>query len=367
IEERAEFEILNIRENPHSSVSSLVNAENVRECPSRIRYWTCRARRSRPRGSRKYLFRSPPPQQISSRDRSRSMTDPIESNPLLPPELEQIIFTYAVEIQTGQVTNLSLVAKRVREWLIPVVYKMVIITLSRSFPTKNYFTLDQYKKYGPHIRYLGISCMAIKTLDPNYLQDANGSVSALIASYLQCCPNLVDFALWGTSVSTGTLEALSKAPLKYLTINMSSIIHLLGVPNAQPLFPDVTHLDLRGESIAVVQFLPIHFPNLTHLALKESLASQDTIKGMFERDSTRLPSRRLQILVLGFSSRLRLAYDEGFPTEKLGGLAEEHRRIIVHAFRDRIEDWETRIRGEAGQGLDIWAYAEKAIAERKLI
>ncbi|TFK62423.1 hypothetical protein BDN72DRAFT_848718 [Pluteus cervinus] len=74
-------------------------------------------------------------------------------DPYLPLELERISFLHTLQIQVQEPTNLFLVAKRVRAWLLPTVFEVVIIHSGRFFPFR-FADHDQFLEYGPHLRHL---------------------------------------------------------------------------------------------------------------------------------------------------------------------------------------------------------------------
>ncbi|TFK65225.1 hypothetical protein BDN72DRAFT_845810 [Pluteus cervinus] len=72
-----------------------------------------------------------------------------ESSPRLPPELEHTIFVLAVEDDVQEAKNLLLIAKRVFDWLIPHVFKVVQFKADYYLPIA--FNESVYRKYGHHV------------------------------------------------------------------------------------------------------------------------------------------------------------------------------------------------------------------------
>ncbi|TFK61976.1 hypothetical protein BDN72DRAFT_903614 [Pluteus cervinus] len=182
----------------------------------------------------------------------------------LPPELEQVIFVHAFQNVNQSPSDLFLVARRVREWLVPIAFRVVIFHKHRIFPLK-FDRLAQFVSYGSHIKALLLSRFRVGShLEP--------SVPSLI-DFLAQCPNITDLALWWESPPIGLDTLLNLSQLTHLSIDIHHLLQLDGVSKSTQLslFPNITHLDtIRSRELdqnekTFIQ-LAHHFPALTHIA-----------------------------------------------------------------------------------------------------
>ncbi|KAJ7465391.1 hypothetical protein B0H11DRAFT_2197794 [Mycena galericulata] len=167
-----------------------------------------------------------------------------ETDPRLPPELEQAIFEISALSRPIAIPNLMLVAQRVKIWVEPILYRIVFLSdgsstpPSHGFPAFNFRTFLKaigrkppgFFKYA--VRYLFLddppSCEEVKILD-------------LI---LTACTGITSLFAW--TALDGHLSALNALDsLHHLTVN---IVDLFGPDPtgcfAQPLFYNITHLEL---------------------------------------------------------------------------------------------------------------------------
>ncbi|KAJ6505230.1 hypothetical protein C8R45DRAFT_1181337 [Mycena sanguinolenta] len=177
-------------------------------------------------------------------------------DPRLPPELERGIFEIAALARPIWIPALILVARRVKFWVEPLLYHVVLL---KNGIRHNLHNLDlpsslrtRWSKDPTTSSMLGTSSLT-------------AGVTNLYAQFL-CTPNLLP------SISGFT-------DLKYLTIDVHT---LCGTTVPLPLFLRVTHLELldftaEGESVDRV-FQNLSFiPCLTHIAFNihlDTLASQ---------------------------------------------------------------------------------------------
>ncbi|TFK73877.1 hypothetical protein BDN72DRAFT_135462 [Pluteus cervinus] len=111
--------------------------------------------------------------------------DSQELIPRLPPEIEYEIFVLAFKSQGAGRTNLLCVARRVRDWLIPLIYNALVFGIADSDKLP---TLSAFQLYGHHIHQL----LLIHVLPIPESQ---------IFKY---CPNIWNLGFWvGASLNEG--------------------------------------------------------------------------------------------------------------------------------------------------------------------
>ncbi|TFK66738.1 hypothetical protein BDN72DRAFT_899568 [Pluteus cervinus] len=141
-------------------------------------------------------------------------------SPLLcfPPELEYEIFLFAFQNDHKDAKNLILIAKRVFDWLIPHVFRVVTLYDYHSTPIR--FNESVYQRYGHHTRHLLIG-------------------SPKLGKYLHLFPNIIDMALW-IRYDPIYLPLLLQLPLARISINPEALLctQLLQV------LTSLTHLEI---------------------------------------------------------------------------------------------------------------------------
>ncbi|TFK69499.1 hypothetical protein BDN72DRAFT_857681 [Pluteus cervinus] len=188
-----------------------------------------------------------------------------DPQPIFPPEIEEIIFSLCAQNGVDENKNLTLVAKRVYQWLSPQLYEVAILhrAISAGRPK---FSNDLMDKHGRHVRHLLF-------WDPTgfdaSLQDPGTCISL--------CPNIVDLALWGSRVDfdSGTLLDQLLGLRQRLTRLSFGIDSFHSAVTQLPIstsisFISVTHLELIGLEITIKpDRIEEYFPSVTHLAFGE--------------------------------------------------------------------------------------------------
>ncbi|TFK63821.1 hypothetical protein BDN72DRAFT_902095 [Pluteus cervinus] len=160
------------------------------------------------------------------------------SDPLLPPELERLIFIHAFHRRVKEPTNLFLVSKRVREWLLPVAFEVVIVERRRYFPVR-FSSYNQFVEYGPHIRHFML-----------LVKSWFGGVS--LDRCLGLCPNITNLSLMWISpnLQLETLRNFSK--LTHLSLEASHLLNLVSstfIHSSPPSIPKYYPLRRLGYSL----------------------------------------------------------------------------------------------------------------------
>ncbi|TFK65385.1 hypothetical protein BDN72DRAFT_845607, partial [Pluteus cervinus] len=287
-------------------------------------------------------------------------------DPCFPLELEQIIFTYAVQTRIRNPTNLFLVAKRVREWLVPIVFEVIIIQNNRSFPIP-FTPLSKFQEYRSHLRCFLLSRVLQGDLPP--VTDPDNSLEP----FLRQCHNITNLALWWYQPTLHLKSLTNLSELTHLSIDGDHLLDLLrGIDpshntTATPtstltltpvLFPGVTHLDLLGARWASqcddnLTTLAYHFPNLTHIAHPHSFWA--------EADPTLLELTLRKFNFLRVLVWWKPAINKVLAVDEYMSVPVCDERIV--AMRSSWEkDWEREAR-RRGDGL--WSLADRTLKERK--
>ncbi|TFK69479.1 hypothetical protein BDN72DRAFT_897258 [Pluteus cervinus] len=256
-------------------------------------------------------------------------------SPVLPPELEQQIFTmgFHEDEQMVECCNLLLVAKRAFEWIAPLVYQVVIIHSARRWPPMG---LKSHKlpRYGRYVHHL-------------LLEDGRQH------EYLTHCPNITNLALVHlrdtSAMHSDGWKALATLPLRELSID---IRNLPTTPQLILLFSRITHLDLAYFAPWPWHALDAlsHFTSLTHLMMMSDSCTDDDIN----RITNRIPHLKVFIIV-----RYVREY-KMFETVWIDKLSDPRVVTLTCTF---VAHWQA-----TAQGLDSenpWLFAEGVIARRQ--
>ncbi|KAJ7058923.1 hypothetical protein C8F01DRAFT_1147529 [Mycena amicta] len=260
--------------------------------------------------------------------------------PVLPPELERMIFELAAWHDRATALKLLLVARRAHIWIEPLLWKVLIIRPSTSVL---------------RLRDTTLSKGAVRI--QNLVFTASVSL-AETRQLLSISPNITNLALWTSDILRDLLTKLQQiTKLTRLSLNISRLdISDLGPAHFAPLLK-VSHLEVFGKA-ATLALLPIFcaLPALTHLAFGESEYAPELFKTVLEAHKD-----TLRVLVVCES---RDHFLSGPQAEDISiAVAEEEitdsRFCVVESF-DPTEDW---LLGAWG-GRDFWCRAEERVAER---
>ncbi|TFK61855.1 hypothetical protein BDN72DRAFT_964932 [Pluteus cervinus] len=231
-----------------------------------------------------------------------------------PTELEQTIFELVAFSDPKTAVCLLRVSRTVHKWISAAIYHTVSHYPSQPLVSERYPDFAWYQSYGKFIRHLLLSLAS----DP-------------ILSYLKCCPDLEDIAIWGYPSDMdhvlqciAELKAQSALPLTKLSINLKRLFaasHRDAIANhlttssssasddnqapelpppfrfsltfgQHPLFQHLTHLELLNKCDNWETWSGLgSIPNLTHLTL-----SKWTARGFVVGALTHC--HRLRVLIL---------------------------------------------------------------------
>ncbi|KAF8185824.1 hypothetical protein K438DRAFT_1936900 [Mycena galopus ATCC 62051] len=242
--------------------------------------------------------------------------------PRLPLELERHIFEIAAHSNLPHIPTLLLVAHRVKLWLEPILYSVVVF----SHPVPEYS-----QAISQHVKNLLCTNITVP-LEP------------ILAS----CSAVQNLALYARN--PGLPALLSAMPLRRLYTTLESLFRPTDVDFTHSLFSHITHLRVMDsidpnswktwKGIALI-------PNLTHLALEANSSLP-----IFQDVLAACPALRVLVCLYSYSIVSHLV-------ERFKSPARDTRFVCIRApvF---IEDWQTGAWG----GEDFWVQAERFIAQR---
>ncbi|KAJ6495187.1 hypothetical protein C8R45DRAFT_164190 [Mycena sanguinolenta] len=263
--------------------------------------------------------------------------------PRLPPELEHRIFQIAALARPVGIPALMLVARRVKIWVEPILYRVVFLNGPTVIYKKDLrdlglpiFTVDALEERSPnsfgHVRHLCIDDAFVgDTALEGWLLACIGATN--LYAWITCSPHVIPLISSFTNV-------------QYLTIDVRA---LCGTAVPLPLFLTVTHLELLdftddGTQLKSVCRNILLIPRLTHIALNSSLDSNLSHAAL--RANT-----QLQCIV--FVS----------PATSLDAspLLDDDRFVCIDEELDYYKDW---LNG-AVFGEDLWSFADAFLAARR--
>ncbi|TFK61585.1 hypothetical protein BDN72DRAFT_965078 [Pluteus cervinus] len=182
-----------------------------------------------------------------------------QAQPILPPEIEEIIFSLCAQSDLINSRNLITVAKRVYQWLIPQLYEVVIFRGDKNHGRPK-FSSELLSVHGRHVRH--ILFWDIKPSKQTCIHDP--------ATCLSWCPSVVDVALWypDTEYNQQLIDQLLGLRLTHLSFNVMSFYTAATSLGVYVSFRYLTHLELIGSDItSELHEIKEYFPAMTHLAM----------------------------------------------------------------------------------------------------
>ncbi|KDR67808.1 hypothetical protein GALMADRAFT_257659 [Galerina marginata CBS 339.88] len=175
-----------------------------------------------------------------------------DSYPKLPQDLERLIFERVAldKPRSSQSATLLLVAKRVREWIRPILYRVFIQITTPPIPDLKVYPSLQLPDVGKFVQHLII-----------------GDYDDLVERILSSCPHIYDLAFWVRSETLKQyMPIIQHLPLTRLS---SSFEDLTADDFLGPIFFNITHLDIVGLHDTSWDRWEVltKLPKLTHVAI----------------------------------------------------------------------------------------------------
>ncbi|KAF7366317.1 hypothetical protein MSAN_00887900 [Mycena sanguinolenta] len=250
----------------------------------------------------------------------------LESEPRLPVELERQIFELAATSHTPLIPNYLLVARRVKIWLEPILYSVVVF----SDPLPGHVSFDPAR----------LSAAVQSPVISQYVENlcvAHILVRSSLRHLLRIlarCSSIRNLVLVGNH--SDLLPSLSALPLRRLSANLSKAFPS-GIDFTHPVFSRITHLhsfdrlhDAQWEEWRGLAAIP----NLTHLAFQRQ-------RNLWIYPNVLSACRQVQVLI-HLESRLRTP--EIVPQSVIDALAHDTRFVSMPA-PPITTDWQIGARG----------------------
>ncbi|KAJ7737351.1 hypothetical protein B0H16DRAFT_1891686 [Mycena metata] len=257
--------------------------------------------------------------------------------PVLPMDIEREVFEATAYFHHKSIPTLLLVAHRVKKWVEPLLYRVVVFTHARvrndDFTTRLSIALQsRTRSHSDSDLLRHVHHLLFTQTDSRPLHEV-----------LAKCTAVQNLVLLHFPRDSGFLPLISGMPLRRLTTTLSDLFFPAPIDFAHPLFAHLTHLELVDnfrqsdwdgwKGLALI-------PNLTHLAFLFEIPAP-IINGALA------DCPALQILIIL----------ESWPTE----VSVQDPRFLIMKAPPLFEDWNIGARG----GDDLWVRAEKFIARRK--
>ncbi|PPQ97927.1 hypothetical protein CVT26_002972 [Gymnopilus dilepis] len=256
----------------------------------------------------------------------------------LPLELEREVFEIAAQSGSLQCTaELCLVARRVREWVEPFLYEMLIFSSYDAFPSI-------YQDDDPDLRKLPAYSTATSHAQHVFLE---GLDSRVVMEILLHCTQVTNVSIWACrGVNAYTIGTILKSrPIERLSMNFEDLFPLDCSFNPA-FFPHLTHLELVDmDPIWERCKKLILLPKLTHLSL--------TFPPLMFAQQALENCRNLRILILKHLGTNN-------PFQVLAANIRVVSTRLLWTTRENIENWKEGAQG----GRDFWQEAEEVVASR---
>ncbi|PPR00093.1 hypothetical protein CVT24_008995 [Panaeolus cyanescens] len=287
--------------------------------------------------------------------------------PVLPPELERLIFECAAYDAKANFVDLMLVAKRVHTWLKHIPFLVFVQLDSETSPdfhrADNAFNLAVVGKYCRNLlteeAFPGSESSETDKEGEEGNKDEQSEKTASEDSILmrtnpktvhllKSCPNVGNLALWFGFPITNYLTYIEPMPLHTLSADLSSLT--VTQLSSSPLFPRLTHLDVVDFSnIDNWTFLE-NWYNLTHLAFNFEVQKEMIVQVM------KAAGTKLKAFIL---VRNQVNWTHMDPDELDNG--DPRLVLMVIAGRAVVEDWK-----EGAQGnMDFWAFGDWVVEAKQ--
>ncbi|KAJ7088124.1 hypothetical protein C8R44DRAFT_819515 [Mycena epipterygia] len=254
--------------------------------------------------------------------------------PAFPPDLERQIFEISALLRPVGIPKLMLVAWRVKDWVEPLLYRIVAIDRVRWLPMLPAFTTGKFLSsaikskpsfFGRAVRHLMVA----------------GGDTPSYEYILSICRGVED--LWINYDLTEIISVIEPLRLKHLHAHALPFLRTLTPIHA--FFSQITHLELMDTREDLETWSELYLiPQLTHLSFNDNAFAPlcgellDTCKS-------------LAVLVFQGSQR---------NPSPLAGLSHDFRFVAMRCFYYHL-DWQMG----AYAGMDYWSRAESFIAKRR--
>ncbi|KAJ7748367.1 hypothetical protein B0H16DRAFT_1692153 [Mycena metata] len=276
------------------------------------------------------------------------MADIQGTNPKLPVELEREAFMLAAyNAQIRDIPSLIHVARRVRFWVTPILYRSFAICRSNlvgeCHPLRR--TPDEFAS-------MVFSSPSVIT---QHIRDLwiNTSVESIRLRQLIAACSRIETLWISNNLVPGILPVLAQMPLQRLSIHLGRLFGALKIDFGHPIFSRLTHLNVLDCSSPTPEAWEESWTGLFELPCLTHLAFQDIFSGPIVRDIL-AQSRNLRLLILK-------SYDDTFRHGEIMPFATDDVRCVVMVVKNSLKDWEAGVVDRA----DYWTKAEEFSKKRR--
>ncbi|KAF9038070.1 hypothetical protein BJ165DRAFT_1553907 [Panaeolus papilionaceus] len=254
--------------------------------------------------------------------------------PFLPPELERKIFEMAFDPNDPCTAKLMLfVAKRILEWIRPLMYSVFDQGCIKPFPDFGLPTTPNAKEIGTYARSMLLGHVHKSPED--------------ICDFLRHSPNVRNLAVWYNQPLRHIIPALKRLQnLRILSGDFDNI------PREEPPFVNLTQMEMLEPSRDFPFDVLGSFSCLTHLSMYCFAPQKYDARVLADAIDS---CSQLIVCCLYSSSGVSM-------NPEICGLVQERDRIVMlDSTMSNTDDW---ISGAYGF-LDCWQYAERVVVARK--
>ncbi|KAJ7440606.1 hypothetical protein FB451DRAFT_1058754 [Mycena latifolia] len=269
---------------------------------------------------------------------------------VLPLELEKEIFEYAARSNPKGMPTLIIVARRVKTWIEPLLYRVVCVS-------------ESYRMLQPgRPRITSRACLKMLALRPatfihdhvQHLSLTSDLTSPSHAHRLAAFSGIANLALFNGNPSPQFLPIMAAMPLRRLSTELASLFPSTGIDFDHPIFSQLTHLDLLNTNVSDEWAVGLgRLPCLTHLSFNWVHGSRHPAPAF---DAVLLHCSFLQVLILNVAHQNNIVD----LTEEYTSFAEDP-RLVLMVLEDAMSDWELGADG----GADYWVRAERFVKKRE--
>ncbi|PPQ73917.1 hypothetical protein CVT24_012782 [Panaeolus cyanescens] len=264
--------------------------------------------------------------------------------PSLPPELERKIFQMVFDPEDPPFNGkLMLVAKRVRMWIRPLVYRVM---------EQRYVTFPEFGRCPSSVNPTEVYQFAQHLAIDETNQDLH-----MVKDFISKCTNLINLGCWTTERDPWILHNISKLQhLRRLSVNLRlcTTATLRGVlePRNRAAFSSLTHLELINPEPDLPLRLFTKCTNITHFSICSNFTQERVWYVMLGNLLSSWETLRIFLLSI---------VKECLPGCARDFYANDTRIAIMDVNMSDTVDW---FRGAHG-GIDVWWHAENLVFARK--
>ncbi|KAH8798502.1 hypothetical protein DL96DRAFT_1639583, partial [Flagelloscypha sp. PMI_526] len=281
----------------------------------------------------------------------------VNMEPLLPPELEQRIFSISAISDPRMMSTLHLISSRVNEWMEGIRFRSIVLNRSNFSSTIQIIEAKNSQFLAQHVRYC-----CIDRLDT--LQTTSERLMYQLQQALLSFTGMNGLALWIyiPGIWKNTLLAnLSRYPnLKVLSLALCQIPASIFPPPSSSI--GITHITWDFTSISALEELIYRsqMPRLTHIQWNIGDDGLTTLEGPHRSSLIRIITfPRIQCVVMHIRDMTgtKTRYIDAIP--ELG-----HPSVVFFSFTEDCDfhDW----RRMTSDKIDCWAEADVIIKARQV-